>query len=86
MYYDLITIGALIFHGICTSMSAWLHAQGDFVIPIPGTTSISHLEQNLKALEVELSVDEIEEINRIFDPSAVAGLRYPHNHMTFHAN
>lgn len=66
---------------------AWLqHVGGPDVIPIPGTTSIEHLDQNLAARRIALSEEEVSQISAIFDPAAVAGLRYPHNHMTFHAN
>ena len=66
---------------------AWLqHVGGPDVIPIPGTTSIEHLGQNLAARRIVLSEEEACQISAIFDPAAVAGLRYPHNHMTFHAN
>ena len=67
--------------------SAWLHhVGGPDVIPIPGTTSIEHLDQNLAARRIVLSEEEAGQISAIFEPAAVAGLRYPHNHMTFHAN
>lgn len=65
---------------------AWLHAQGDFVIPIPGTSTISHLDNNIDALGVELTAAELEEINKICDPSNVSGDRYAHAAMTFHAH
>lgn len=39
---------------------AWVHAQGDDVFPIPGTTTISHLEENIGALGVELTKEEME--------------------------
>ena len=69
------------------NLSAWLHhVGGQDVIPIPGTTSIAHLDENLAARSISLSEEEVIEISTIFDPAAVAGLRYPHNHMTFHAN
>lgn len=59
---------------------------GPDVIPIPGTTSIEHLDQNLAARSIVLTAEEVGQVSAIFDPAAVAGLRYPHNHMTFHAN
>lgn len=63
----------------CTSSQlalAWVLAQGDDVIPIPGTKRIKYLEENLRALDVELSREEIGEINDIFPPSAASGERY----------
>jgi aryl-alcohol dehydrogenase-like predicted oxidoreductase len=65
---------------------AWLHAQGSDVIPIPGTTTIGHLEHNLHALSIELSADEIKQINEICDPKNVVGDRYAHAYLTYEAN
>lgn len=65
---------------------AWLHAQGPDVIPIPGTTSIAHLHDNLGALDIELNEDDLAEIEAILDASPVAGDRYPHMAITFHGN
>lgn len=65
---------------------AWLHSKGPDVIPIPGTTNIDHFNENYNALDIQLTSEEIEEINNVFTPTAPAGLRYPHNHMTFHTN
>jgi aryl-alcohol dehydrogenase-like predicted oxidoreductase len=56
---------------------AWVLAQGDDVVPIPGTTSISHLEQNLAALEIELMSEDISRIDQAFPSGAAAGKRYP---------
>ena len=54
---------------------AWTLAQGDDVIPIPGTKKRGRLEENAKAAEVELSADDLNEINAI--APHVAGERYP---------
>ena len=56
---------------------AWVLAQGDDVVPIPGTKHVKYLEQNLAALEVTLSSDELRQLNEIFPPNAAAGDRYP---------
>jgi aryl-alcohol dehydrogenase-like predicted oxidoreductase len=56
---------------------AWVLAQGDDVVPIPGTTRVAHLEQNLAALEVELTEDELARIDEVFPSGATAGERYP---------
>jgi aryl-alcohol dehydrogenase-like predicted oxidoreductase len=56
---------------------AWVLAQGDDVVPIPGTTSVSHLEQNLVALEIELTSDDLSRIEQAFPRGATAGKRYP---------
>ena len=56
---------------------AWVLAQGDDLLPIPGTKRRKYLEENLGALEVELSASELAEIEAIFPPGAAAGPRYP---------
>ncbi len=56
---------------------AWLLAQGDDVVPIPGTTSISHLEQNLAALSIELDEGDLARIEKAFPRGATSGERYP---------
>jgi aryl-alcohol dehydrogenase-like predicted oxidoreductase len=53
---------------------AWLLEHG--VIPIPGTRSIVHLEQNLGALALRLSPTDVEQLNAVFQPDTVAGARY----------
>lgn len=65
---------------------AWLHAQGSDVIPIPGTTSIEHLHENLSALDIQLTADDLEEINAVLASCPVGGDRYPHMEITFHGN
>ena len=42
---------------------AWVHAQGDDIVPIPGTKRRSYLEQNVRALEVALDADDLERLN-----------------------
>lgn len=56
---------------------AWVLAQGEDVIPIPGTRRRRYLQENLAALEVHLSADENAELERLFTPEQVAGTRYP---------
>eukprot|EP01038_Epipyxis_sp_PR26KG_P007831 gene7831-10637_t len=63
---------------------AWLHAKGPDVIPIPGTTSVHHFDQNYSALNIVLSIEELTEIDSIFHIDAAKGERYAHNHLTFH--
>ena len=60
---------------------AWLLAQGEDVIAIPGTKEIRRLEENLGALDCRLSAAEIERIDRAIPPGAVAGSRYPEAQM-----
>ncbi|WP_213938865.1 aldo/keto reductase [Pseudomonas sp. dw_612] len=56
---------------------AWVLAQGDYLIPIPGTKQRKYLEENVAALEVKLSAGELQALEAIFPPDATAGLRYP---------
>jgi aryl-alcohol dehydrogenase-like predicted oxidoreductase len=56
---------------------AWLAAQGGDIVPIPGTKRLSYLEENVKALDIELSNDDLERINEALHPGAAAGSRYP---------
>ena len=56
---------------------AWLLAQGDFIVPIPGTTSIDRLEQNVAAAALSLSATERAAIDAIAPQGVAAGTRYP---------
>jgi aryl-alcohol dehydrogenase-like predicted oxidoreductase len=56
---------------------AWVLAQGDDLVPIPGTKRIHYLEENLAALDVVLTADDLAKIDAIFPPEAAAGSRYP---------
>lgn len=60
---------------------AWVLARGETIIPIPGTKRRTYLEENIAALNIELTPAEISEINAIFPTGAAAGLRYPGNMM-----
>jgi aryl-alcohol dehydrogenase-like predicted oxidoreductase len=61
---------------------AWLLAQGDDVVPIPGTKRIRYLEENAAATEVELGDEQRRELDELFAPGATAGGRYPTGHMS----
>lgn len=56
---------------------AWVLAQGDDIFPIPGTKQIKYLEENIGALNVKLTKNELEEIDAIAPKGAAAGPRYP---------
>ena len=56
---------------------AWVLAQGEDLVPIPGTKRIKYLEENLGALEVGLDADDLARIEAIFPADAAAGMRYP---------
>lgn len=55
---------------------AWVLAQGDDVLAIPGTKKRSRLDENLGALDVVLSRDDLAAIDAVFPPEAAAGARY----------
>jgi aryl-alcohol dehydrogenase-like predicted oxidoreductase len=56
---------------------AWLLAQKPWIVPIPGTTKLHRLEENLGAMNVELSVEDLKEIDSAFSGIEVQGERYP---------
>ncbi len=56
---------------------AWVLAQGQDIVPIPGTKRIDRLEENLGALEISLSGGDLARIAELFPPGAAAGPRYP---------
>ena len=56
---------------------AWLLAQGSDVVPIPGTKRAERVDENLAALDVALSADEVARLSVALPPGAAAGMRYP---------
>lgn len=56
---------------------AWLLAQGQDIVPIPGTKRRNYLEQNLAAAELHLSGAELAQLSAAFPPGVTAGTRYP---------
>lgn len=56
---------------------AWILSQKPFIIPIPGTTKIEHLRENLGALKIHFSADELKTINAKLSQIKIAGERYP---------
>lgn len=55
---------------------AWVLAQGRDIVPIPGTKHVKYLDDNIGALEVELSEEELTRLDAILPPGAAAGDRY----------
>jgi aryl-alcohol dehydrogenase-like predicted oxidoreductase len=55
---------------------AWVLAQGEDIVPIPGTKHVKYLDQNIGALDVHLSEDELRRLDEILPPGAAAGQRY----------
>jgi aryl-alcohol dehydrogenase-like predicted oxidoreductase len=60
---------------------AWVLAQGDDIVPIPGTKRRRYLEENIGALEVRLTLEDLAQIDRIMPPGRAAGTRYPESGM-----
>jgi aryl-alcohol dehydrogenase-like predicted oxidoreductase len=56
---------------------AWVMAQGDDIVPIPGTKRRKYLEENVGALNVELTGEDLHRIEQVFRYGAAAGMRYP---------
>jgi aryl-alcohol dehydrogenase-like predicted oxidoreductase len=56
---------------------AWLLAQKPWIVPIPGTTKLTRLEENMGAVELELSADDLRELDIAASKIAVQGARYP---------
>jgi aryl-alcohol dehydrogenase-like predicted oxidoreductase len=56
---------------------AWVLSRGDDVVPIPGTKRVKYLEENVAALEVTLTKEDLERIDAVFPVGAASGTRYP---------
>ena len=56
---------------------AWLLAQNPWIVPIPGTTKLKRLEENIGAVEVDLTPDDLEQIETVASGAKVQGARYP---------
>jgi aryl-alcohol dehydrogenase-like predicted oxidoreductase len=60
---------------------AWVLAQGNDILPIPGTKRRKYLEENVAALNVKLTKEDLRRIEEVFPPEAAAGNRYPEHMM-----
>jgi aryl-alcohol dehydrogenase-like predicted oxidoreductase len=60
---------------------AWVLAQGEDIIPIPGTKRRKYLEENVDAINLKLSQDDLARIDEVFPPDVAAGKRYPEQMM-----
>jgi aryl-alcohol dehydrogenase-like predicted oxidoreductase len=58
---------------------AWLLAQKPWIVPIPGTTKLKRLEENIGTASIELTSDDLREIDRVASKIKVEGARYPEN-------
>jgi aryl-alcohol dehydrogenase-like predicted oxidoreductase len=56
---------------------AWVLAQGDDLVPIPGTKRRKYLDENIAALEIRLTAAQLAALDAVFPPDAAAGDRYP---------
>jgi aryl-alcohol dehydrogenase-like predicted oxidoreductase len=68
----------------CTSSQlalAWVLAQGDDVVPIPGTKRRKYLEENLAALEIKMTPEDLARIDEVAPKGAASGTRYPESMM-----
>ncbi|MGD9073071.1 MAG: aldo/keto reductase, partial [Desulfobacterales bacterium] len=60
---------------------AWVLAQGMDIVPIPGTTRRRHLEQNIAAVDLDISQSDLSDIAAAMPPGAASGTRYPEEMM-----
>jgi aryl-alcohol dehydrogenase-like predicted oxidoreductase len=56
---------------------AWVLAQGEEIVPIPGTKRVKYLEENTAAADIQLSKDDLERIEQVAPKGSAAGERYP---------
>lgn len=62
---------------------AWVLAQGEDIVPIPGTKRRSYLEENVRALDVTLTAEDLDHIHAIAPQGVTAGARYPEAAMQY---
>lgn len=62
---------------------AWVLAQGEDIVPIPGTKRRSYLEENAAASEVEVTAEDLARLNELAPKGAAAGMRYPEAMMRY---
>lgn len=55
---------------------AWIKSKGDFIVPIPGTRSVSHMQENLNADPLQLNTDTIHQLDTLINQNTVHGPRY----------
>jgi aryl-alcohol dehydrogenase-like predicted oxidoreductase len=60
---------------------AWVLAQGNDIVPIPGTKRRKYLEENAAAADLKLTANDLRRLNEVFPSGAAAGLRYPEHMM-----
>jgi len=57
---------------------AWLLAQGEHIVPIPGTKKVNRLRENMGAADIELSAEDLTRLDELAPAGVAAGARYPH--------
>jgi hypothetical protein len=62
---------------LAQTLLAWVLAQGEHVLPIPGTAKIHHLEEDLSAASITLPAEILSKLDDLFQPEKIHGLRYP---------
>lgn len=62
---------------------AWLAAQKSWIVTIPGTTQMSHLDENIASADVKFSADELKQFNQELDGITIKGLRLPQTVLNF---
>ena len=60
---------------------AWLLAKKPWIVPIPGTRMLAHFEENIRAVEVRLTSDDLHEVDSALSKIKVQGARLPEEHM-----
>ncbi|KPJ92766.1 MAG: aldo/keto reductase, partial [Gemmatimonas sp. SG8_17] len=60
---------------------AWVAVQGDDIVPIPGTTKRANLEQNVAAIQIDFTTEELARIDEVAPKGVAAGTRYPEQTM-----
>lgn len=60
---------------------AWVMAQGNDIVPIPGTKRRKYLEENAAAIDIKLAKEDLDRIDEVFPPDVAAGQRYPEHMM-----
>ena len=61
---------------------AWVLAQGDDIVPIPGTKRRKYLEENAAAVDLDLTSDDLRHLTEVFPSGAASGMRYPEHMMS----
>jgi aryl-alcohol dehydrogenase-like predicted oxidoreductase len=61
---------------------AWLMAQKPFIVPIPGTTKLHHMKENMGALDIQFSEEELREFRNAFSKIELVGVRSPESALT----